>query len=100
MPNTSVLLIFKVLVLVTWFLGAAGFLFPPDTTLGSAGRTLFVLLAAVHLVECGFFFRTLQRTGRPLGMELLNTLLFGVVHFAEARALAEANDRGDEAGRS
>ncbi len=97
MPNASLTLLFKLLVLVTWFLGAAGFLFPPDTSFGSAGRTLFFVLATVHLVECGFFFRTLQRTGRPLGMELLNTLLFGVVHFAEARVLAEANDRADTA---
>ena len=100
MPNASMLLVFKLLVLLTWFLGAAGFLFPPGSTLGTAGRTLFVVLATVHLVECGFFFRTLRRTGRPLGMELLNTLLFGVVHFAEARLLAETHDRADQTGGS
>ncbi len=92
MPNPGLVLALKVLVMGTWGIAAVGFLFSPETTFGQLGRTLFFLLAAVHALECAVFYPTLKRTGRPLGFELANTLFFGVVHFTEAKALADARD--------
>jgi len=93
--NASLILALKVLVLGTWFLAAAAFLFPATTDFGRFGRGLFVLLSIIHVIECGVFYRTLSKTGRPLGLELFNTFFFGVIHFVEARALAEAAEAGE-----
>lgn len=92
MGNSGLLLALKLVVLVSWFVAAAGFLFPADTTFGEMGRLLFGLLALVHTTECLAFYATLKRTGRPLAFELLQTLLFGAIHFSEAKALAEARE--------
>ena len=86
------ILALKILVLGTWLVAAAGFLVPATSPFGQLGRGLFQVLAIVHIVECAFFYRTLARTGRPLGFELLNTLFFGVIHFVEAKALADARE--------
>ena len=88
--NPALLLVLKLVVFASWLVAAAGFFFPMDSGFGLAGRALFGLLALTHLIECAVFYRTLTRTGRPIGVELANTFVFGVVHFAEARALAEA----------
>ena len=81
----------KIGVIATWLVGAAGFLFPPDSTFGLAGRLLFALLTIVHAIECMLFYSTLKRTGRPLGFEVINTMFFGVIHFTEAKTLAVAD---------
>ena len=92
MRNPGGILALKLAVLGSWFVAAAGFLFPPATTFGDLGRLLFALLAGVHGIECLAFYGTLKRTGRPLVFELLQTLLFGAIHFIEAKALAEARE--------
>ena len=92
MQNPQLTLALKIGVIATWLVGAVGFLFPPDSTFGQLGRLLFALLTIVHAIECGLFYSTLKRTGRPLGLELLNTMFFGVIHFTEAKALAEARE--------
>ena len=92
MPNAGLILALKVLVMGTWLVAAAGFLFPIDTTFGRLGRGLFVMLAITHAIECAVFYRTLARTGRPILLELANTLFFGVVHFTEAKALVDASE--------
>jgi uncharacterized protein YhhL (DUF1145 family) len=92
MPNAAVMLALKILVMGTWFVAAAGFLFPDTTTFGRLGRGLFVLLSVVHIIECAVFYGTLKKTGRPLGLEILNTLVFGVIHFAEAKAIVDARE--------
>ena len=89
-PNLTLAL--KIGVIATWLVGAAGFLFSPETTFGQLGRLLFALLTVVHSIECFLFYSTLKRTGRPLGFEVLNTMFFGVIHFTEAKALAEARE--------
>ncbi len=90
MPNPSLILVFKLGILATWFVAGAGFLFPDTTLFGRLGRLLFVLLAVVHSVECAIFYKTLRRTGRPLGVELLQTFFFGVIHYSEAKVLADS----------
>ncbi len=86
----------KGLVLLTWLVGAAALLFPTSSTYGQLGRLLLAILLAVHVVECGVFFRSLQRTGRPLWREVAQTLLFGVIHYAEVKA--EVKALGDATG--
>ncbi len=88
--SQNMILVGKLLVGVTWFAGAAAFLFPASSTYGQLGRMLFYVLLGVHAVECAVFFRTLKQTGRPLGLELAQTLLYGVIHYTEAKALADA----------
>ena len=90
-------LVAKLLVAATWFAAAAGFLFPPSSTFGHLGRLLFFLLLGIHAIECAVFYPTLKRTGRPIGLELARTLFYGVAHYAEAKALADA-DRRDSGG--
>ena len=102
MRSQNSMLVAKLLVAVTWFAGAAAFLLPASSTLGQVGRLLFYVLLGVHAVECAVFFRTLKQTGRPLGLELARTLLYGVIHYTEAKALADAragsgDSRGDPA---
>ena len=92
MPNATLILSLKILVLGTWLVAAAGFFAAATSPFGQFGRGLFGMLSAVHMVECGVFYRTLARTGRPLGFELLNTLFFGVVHYIEAKAIVDAQD--------
>ncbi|MFP6624515.1 MAG: hypothetical protein VCC20_13625 [Myxococcota bacterium] len=92
MQTAQLTLALKIGVIAAWLIGASGFLFPPDTTFGQLGRLVFVLLTIVHTIECAVFYRTLKNTGRPLAFELLQTLFFGVIHFTEAKALAEARE--------
>lgn len=92
MSNASLILVLKVAVMGTWLAAAAAFLFPDTTLYGRLGRGLFVLLAAVHVVECAVFYGTLKRTGRPLVLEIVNTLFFGVIHYTEAKALVDASE--------
>lgn len=92
MSNSSLILVLKILVIGTWLAAAAGFLAPDTTLYGRLGRGLFVLLAAVHAVECAVFYGTLKRTGRPLAFELINTLFFGIIHYTEAKALVDAGE--------
>ena len=92
MQNAQLLLALKIGVIAAWLVGASGFLFPSDTTFGQLGRLLFVLLTFVHAIECAVFYSTLKRTGRAVAFELLQTLLFGAIHFAEAKALAETRE--------
>jgi uncharacterized protein YhhL (DUF1145 family) len=87
-------LIVKVLIIATWLAASAGFLLPPDSTFGEIGRTLFYVLFVIHAVECAVFFGALKRTGRPLVLELANTLFFGVIHYAEVRQILEERDAG------
>lgn len=92
MNPQGAVLVFKVMTMVTWLTAAAAFLFPAESTFGQIGRALFMLLFCVHAVECVAFFNALKRTGRPLLMELANTLFFGVVHYAEVRAILASQD--------
>ena len=90
----------KIGVIATWLVAAIGFLFPADTAFGLGGRSLFGLLAVVHAVECVLFYGTLKRTGRPLPLELLQTMFFGVIHYAEAKAIVEAGDAAANSAES
>ncbi len=81
----------KAVLGIVWLLATACF-FPPLETSdwGGLGRTLFGVLAAVHLVECVAFLGVLKRSPRPLVYELWQTFLFGIVHVSIVRRELEA----------
>ena len=87
MDNVSIYSIGKVILGVTWLVATACF-FPPleTSSIGEFGRSLFVVLAIVHLFECVAFLGVLRRSGRPLVGELWQTFLFGIVHVSIVRA--------------
>jgi uncharacterized protein YhhL (DUF1145 family) len=98
MSNSQTLvLLFKVVTIGTWLLAAAAFLMPPSSTFGGLGRTLFYLLFAIHALECVAFLGALRRTGRPLVLEVMNTLFFGVIHYIEVKQILAANDAEESA---
>ncbi len=87
MQDNSIYPIGKVVIGVTWLVATACF-FPPleATTIGGFGRTLFGVLAIVHLFECVAFLGVLRKSDRPLIGELWQTFLFGIVHISAVRA--------------
>jgi uncharacterized protein YhhL (DUF1145 family) len=87
MENEKIYPIGKTIIGVTWLLATACF-FPPleSHSLGGFGRSLFGVLAVVHLVECVAFLSVLRRSPRPLIGELWQTFLFGIVHVSILRA--------------
>ncbi len=80
----------KVIVGAAWLAATACF-FPPleSSSFGALGRSLFGVLAVVHLVECVAFLGVLRRSPRPLAGELWQTFLFGIVHVSKLRAELE-----------
>lgn len=87
MEQKSVYPIGKAVIGATWLLATACF-FPPleSASFAGFGRTLFGVLAVVHLVECVAFLGVLKKSPRPLLGELWQTFLFGVVHISIVRA--------------
>ena len=84
----------KALIGSTWLLTTACFLPPLETArLAEFGRTLFGVLAVVHVVECIAFFGLLRKSSRPLAENLWQTFLFGIVHVASVRAEVEGSGR-------
>ena len=83
----------KVVIGATWLAATACFFPPLDTSgFGPFGRTLFGVLAVVHLVECVAFLGLLRRSPRPLAGELWQTFLFGIVHISIVRAELEGGE--------
>jgi len=87
MENEKIYPIGKAIVGLTWLIATACF-FPPleSSSLAGFGRSLFMVLAVVHLVECVAFLSVLRRSPRPLIGELWQTFLFGIVHVSMLRA--------------
>ncbi|MBY0401560.1 DUF1145 domain-containing protein [Myxococcota bacterium] len=81
----------KAVIGATWLIATACFFAPlRDVPLGGFGRTLFGVLAVVHLVECVAFLGVLRKSGRPLAEELWQTFLFGIVHVSMVRRQIES----------
>jgi len=78
--SESVTAIVKALLAVIWLLAAACF-FLPASGWATAGKLVFVCLLVSHAIECAVFWKTLRGTGRPMSTEILQTVLFGYVHY-------------------
>ena len=92
-PEQSIYPIGKVVLGVTWLFATACF-FPPveNMSIAGFGRSLFGVLAVVHLIECVAFLGVLKKSVRPLAGELWQTFLFGIVHVSAVRKqIADGN---------
>ena len=76
----------KVVVAIVWIVTAAAFFCPVDSKLVEAGRLTFFATLGAHVLECAVFFTTVRASGKPIGPELAQVLLFGVFHFASLKA--------------
>jgi uncharacterized protein YhhL (DUF1145 family) len=84
MHSPQQLKIARIVVLVTWLFALSSFFFPVYySSVGGFGRTLFWLLACVHLVEFGLFFKLYQSTGESLFGHFAKTMVYGVIHKTE-----------------
>lgn len=72
----------RIAVLVLWLALLASFLVS-TSTVAAVGRVVFLLLLAVHVVECLVFLPRLRRAPGSLAGHLLQTLVFGVIHVRE-----------------
>lgn len=77
----------KTVVAVVWVLLFSCFFVATGSTVSLVGRVVFWLMAATHVVECAAFLQMLRRAPGSLSGHLLHTLLFGVLHIQEVRAL-------------
>lgn len=77
----------KAVVVVAWILLFSCFFVAPGSTVSLVGRVGFWLMAAIHMVECVVLLPMLRRSPGSLASHLLRTLLFGVFHVREVRAL-------------
>jgi uncharacterized protein YhhL (DUF1145 family) len=89
MSQKQILLVSKLGVAGAWLAGIAGFFLPGDPSTGQTLRLVFFGLAIVHVLECAIFFKALKGAGKPLPGQILRTLAFGVIHYAEIKAELE-----------
>ena len=80
---------FKALLLVVYALAAASFFVALTFDLGALLQSIALVLLAVHLVELIVVFKHVRLYQGPIGISILLTLLFGLLHWkplADARA--------------
>jgi uncharacterized protein YhhL (DUF1145 family) len=70
----------KLVVGIVWLAAAWAFLLPEGHAWAATGRTLFVVMLAVHAVEALAFLPRLRAAGGSLAGHLAQTLLFGFLH--------------------
>jgi len=81
----------KIAVGIAWIFGLAS-VAGAGVPAASFGTALFWILLAAHALECLVFLPTLRRAPGSLAGHLARTLLFGVLHYQEVRARADARD--------
>ena len=87
----------KIVVLATW-IGSALAMLLSDGIVGTIGSVLFGLLVLAHAIECVVFLGELKKAPGPLGAQLVQVFLFGVVHMGELRAASGADAGGPSEG--
>jgi uncharacterized protein YhhL (DUF1145 family) len=75
----------KVVLAIVWVLCIASFFVATESRAAGIGRSTFVILSAVHLLECGFFLRRLRDAPGSLAHHLVQTFFFGFLHISELR---------------
>ena len=81
---------FKALLLVVYALATASFFVGLAFDLGPLLRRVALVLLAVHLVELIVVFKHVRLYQGPIGISILLTLLFGLLHW---KPLADAKAR-------
>jgi len=85
----------KVVLLIVWLLCIVSFFLPADFTSASLGRAVFWLMGIAHVIECIAFRKVLESAPGTLGHNLVQTLIFGVLHIREVRD-ATGSTGGDD----
>lgn len=70
----------KALVGLAWVFGIGSVVSGAHSGIARAGRLTFWLLTVAHTVECVVFLPALRQSGGSLGLHLLQTFLFGMLH--------------------
>ncbi len=78
----------KTLLLATYALAIASLLLPLPFDAGPMLRRVSLILLAVHLLELVFVFRHVRLYKGPLGISIVLTLLYGLLHW---KPLADAD---------
>lgn len=77
----------KIFLLVIWVVLLSGFVIDsPIATIGRWGATIMFL---AHVVEALVFRSTLEKAPGSMGHNIVQTLIFGVLHIQEAKAAGE-----------
>lgn len=67
-------------VALVWVLCIASFFVGGDAQPAQLGRILFFVLLAAHAGECLFFLGKLREAPGGLAQNLVQTMIFGIVH--------------------
>lgn len=70
----------RILVVLAWLAAASAFLMPDTSPWAATGRSLFLVLLAVHAIEVVAFLPRLRAAGGSLAGHVVQTLLFGFLH--------------------
>ncbi len=71
----------KIAVALTWLFGLGAFFFAtPDSVAGMWGPRILMFLVIAHAIECVVFLPKLRKRSGSLGANLVQTMLFGIVH--------------------
>jgi uncharacterized protein YhhL (DUF1145 family) len=79
--NPQSLKIGKIVTGVLWVVLGAAFFCPHDSSLLTGMRFGFWALLAAHAVECLIFLPGLKASGKPLPGQIIQVLLFGIIHY-------------------
>ena len=85
MQSRKMLAIAKVVLSIMLLAFAACFFVESDSLLVQAGRLAFLLTIGVHLIECAIFFPTVRASGKDPIPELVQILIYGVIHHASLK---------------
>ncbi len=71
----------KIAVAATWLFGIGSLLFAaPDSIAGVWGTRILWFLVIAHAIECVVFLPKLRKRSGSLGANLVQTMIFGIVH--------------------
>jgi uncharacterized protein YhhL (DUF1145 family) len=82
----------KIGLLVVWLLCAAGFVVATDSMFATAGRFVFWLMLAAHVLEFVLFSARLRQAPGSLPAHFFNTLVFGVLHIRDLPAVDDEKE--------
>jgi len=79
-------------LIVVWALAIAAFFVDPGSTLSTIGRWVFWLMLFTHVAEAFVFREKLRAAPGSMASNVVNTLIFGVVH---VQSLPDPNAAAD-----
>ena len=71
-------------LVLLWLFAVASFFMAPSGA-RSFGQLVFWLMLIAHAFECVIFWRRLKETRKPMAGQIVQIVLFGVVHYQTLR---------------